>query len=209
MRRRGRLSTMEKSAFVLGASGQVDRAVMSALVRDGWQVRAGSRSVHEWPEGVEGVLVDREIDASLVTALARGADVLVDCVAYTDTHARQVLACEGLTGSAIVLSSVSVYADSSGRTLDEAQGCDDFPEFPPAVPESHTRVRPSGRTYSTRKVAMEDVLLSAGAAVPVTVLRPRAGSRSRCNTPSEFGVWTSWDDVDVRDGSALRTRIGS
>jgi hypothetical protein len=93
---------------------------MSALVGDGWQLRAGSRSVHEWPEGVEGVLVDREIDASLVSALAQGADVVVDCVAYTDTHAGQVLSCEGLIGSAIVLSSVSVYADSNGRTLDEA-----------------------------------------------------------------------------------------
>ena len=37
----------------------------------------------------------------------------------------------------------------------------------------------------------------------------QAGSRSRRNTPSEFGVWTLWGDVDVKDGSAWRTRTGS
>ena len=177
---------MSKSAFVLGASGQVGRAVINSLLNDGWHVRAGSRTTYEWPVDVEGVLVDREVDSSVVEALAGGADVLIDCVAYSDTHARQVLALEGLIGSAVVLSSVSVYADSSGRTLDEAQRVDDFPEFPVPVSESQTRTRPGDRTYSTRKVAMEDVLVSANAALPVTVLRPGAISGPGSVHPREL-----------------------
>lgn len=89
---------MSKSAFVLGASGQVGRPVINSLLSDGWHVRAGSRTTYEWPVDVEGVLVDREVDSSVGEALAGGADVLIDCVAYSDTHARQVLALEGLTG---------------------------------------------------------------------------------------------------------------
>ncbi|MEC5155682.1 nucleoside-diphosphate-sugar epimerase [Cryobacterium sp. CAN_C3] len=177
---------MRKSAFVLGASGQVGRAVINSLLSAGWHVRAGSRTTYEFPVDVEGVLVDREVDSSVVEALAGGADVLIDCVAYSETHARQVLALEGLIGSAVVLSSVSVYADSSGRTLDEAQRIDDFPQFPVPVLESQTRTQPGDQTYSTRKVAMEDVLVSADAALPVTVLRPGAISGPGSVHPREL-----------------------
>jgi len=177
---------MSKNAFVLGASGQVGRAVITSLVSDGWHVRAGSRTLHEWPADVEGVLVDRGVDSSVAQALAGGADVLIDCVAYSEAHAQQVLALAGLIGSAVVLSSVSVYADSSGRTLDEARLVDDFPDFPVPVSESQTRTPPGDQTYSTRKVAMEDVFASANAALPVTVLRPGAISGPGSVHPREL-----------------------
>ena len=96
---------MTKTAFVLGASGQVGEAVIPALLQDGWRVRAGSRTVHAWPEAVEGVLVDREEDASFEAAIGDGVDVLVDCVAYTAAHATQIIRAGDRIGSAIVLSS--------------------------------------------------------------------------------------------------------
>ncbi len=47
----------------------------------------GARMTHRWPAGVEGVIVERTDDVALATALSGGVDVLVDCVAYDDTHA--------------------------------------------------------------------------------------------------------------------------
>jgi len=162
---------MSRTAFVLGASGQVGTAVIPALLADGWQVRVGSRSPHEWPDGVEGVRVDRNDDAELAAAIGE-ADAVVDCIAYTEHHARQLASLAGSIGSAIVLSTVSVYADAAGRTLDEATGANDFPDYPVPVRESQVRTVASDATYSTRKVAVENVLREAE--IPVTILRPGA-----------------------------------
>lgn len=163
---------MTKTAFVLGASGQVGEAVIPALLKDGWTVRAGSRSGHSWPDGVEGVLVDREDDASFEAAIGDGVDVLVDCVAYTAAHAQQIIRAGDRIGSAIVLSSISIYADDDGRTLDAATGLESFPRLPNPVVETQLRTPPGSHTYSSRKVAMEDVLLHDDVTVPVTILRP-------------------------------------
>ena len=165
---------MSKTAFVLGASGQVGEAVIPALLGDGWTVLAGSRTEHAWPESVEGVLVDREDDDSFMAALGDGVDVLVDCVAYTAAHAKQITAAVDHIASAIVLSSISIYSDQEGRTLDESTNVENFPLLPNPIHEDQTRTRPGPDTYSTRKVAMEDVLLDDNVTVPITVLRPGA-----------------------------------
>jgi len=52
-----------------------------------------------------------------------------------------------------------VYADEQGRTLDEAQGVDDFPDFPVPIPETQPTVAPGDETYSTKKAKLERVLL--------------------------------------------------
>jgi Male sterility protein len=115
--------------------------------------------------------VDRQDDASLVAAVGDGCDVVVDCVAFDEVHARQIVGLAGLVGSAVVLSSVGVYADARGRTLDEATNEEDFPVFgDDPDTERQTTVAPGPSTYSTRKFAMEQVLLEAE--LPVTVLRP-------------------------------------
>ncbi|MFC4106999.1 NAD-dependent epimerase/dehydratase family protein [Micromonospora zhanjiangensis] len=175
---------MTGSAFVLGAAGQVGTAVVANLVEHGWRVTAGGRRPRDWPDGVRGAPVDRDDDVSLAEALAGGYDVLVDCVAYTEEHGRQLARLTDRVGSAVVLSSFSVYADEHGRTLDESTGPDDFPALPVPVPETHRTVPPGDSTYSTRKVALENVLLDSG--LPVTVLRPGAIAGRHSAFPREW-----------------------
>jgi len=76
-------------------------------------------------------------------------------------------------GALIAISSASVYADFQGRTLDEAQGVDDFPEFPVPIPETQPTVEPGDDTYSTKKAKLERVLLE-NARVPAAIVRPCA-----------------------------------
>jgi nucleoside-diphosphate-sugar epimerase len=66
-----------------------------------------------------------------------------------------------------------VYADDQGRTLDEAEGVDDFPELPVPIPETQATVEPGDGTYSTKKVALERILLENGE-VPAAIVRPCA-----------------------------------
>jgi nucleoside-diphosphate-sugar epimerase len=66
-----------------------------------------------------------------------------------------------------------VYADEQGRTLDEAQGVDDFPELPVPIPETQPTVEPGDATYSTKKAAIERILLANGR-TPAAIVRPCA-----------------------------------
>ena len=114
-------------------------------------------------------MLDRAEEGSL--AVADSYDLLVDVVPFEDAHAEQLLARD--VGAVIAISSASVYADEQGRTLDEAENADAFPEFPVPIPESHPTVAPADATYSTKKVALERVLLENDR-TPATVIRPCA-----------------------------------
>jgi nucleoside-diphosphate-sugar epimerase len=57
--------------------------------------------------------------------------------------------------------------------LDEAQGVDDFPEFPVPIPETQPTVEPGDETYSTKKAKLERILLENGR-VPAAIVRPCA-----------------------------------
>jgi len=115
------------------------------------------------------VQLDRDEEG--VLAAANGADLLVDVIPFEAAHAEQLLALD--VGAIVAISSASVYADEQGRTLDEAQGVDDFPDFPLPIPESHIRAEPSDATYSTKKVQVEDILLENGR-TPAVIVRPCA-----------------------------------
>ena len=160
------------AAFILGGTGQIGLAVAERLAGDDWEVRLVSRA----PAPVSGpwqhVAADREDRSALRRALADGADLVLDCVAFDVRHADQLLDFQNSAGRLAVISSASVYCDAEGRTLDEASHTG-FPAFPEPIREDHRTVEPGPETYSTRKVAIERRLLDE-ARTPVTILRPCA-----------------------------------
>jgi len=92
-------------------------------------------------------------------------------VPYEAAHAEQLLRLD--VGAIVAISSASVYADEQGRTLDEAQGADDFPDFPVPIPEPQPPVEPGDETYSTKKAKLERILLANGRTA-AAVIRPCA-----------------------------------
>jgi nucleoside-diphosphate-sugar epimerase len=121
------------------------------------------------PAGFDHIVVDRAEEGAL--SVANGFDLVVDVIPFEAAHAEQLLELDA--AALIAISSASVYADSQGRTLDEAQGVDDFPEFPVPIPETQPTVEPGDDTYSAKKAKLEHVLLENGR-VPATIVRPCA-----------------------------------
>jgi len=154
---------------VVGGTGNVGGAVVCALAGDDWRVTVAARNEQPAPEGMELVQLDRDEEGPL--AVANGADLLVDVIPFEAAHAEQLLALD--VGAIVAISSASVYADEQGRTLDEAQGVDDFPEFPVPIPESQPTVEPGEETYSTKKAKLERILLENDR-VPAAIVRPCA-----------------------------------
>ena len=124
------------------------------------------------PPGLEDlplVHLDRAVDGAL--APANGFDLVVDVVPFEVRHAEQLLELD--VGAIVAISSASVYADGQGRTLDEAEAADDFPEFDGPIPETQPTVEPGDASYSTKKAALELRLLENGS-IPATIVRPCA-----------------------------------
>jgi nucleoside-diphosphate-sugar epimerase len=160
-----------RNAFVLGGTGDVGRAIAEGLLDDGWSVMLASKESPA-PPGLEDVPVvhlDRNEDGALLPA--NGFDLLVDVVPFEAEHAEQLLQLE--VGHIVAISSASVYADDQGRTLDEAETPEQFPEFDGPIPETQPTVEPGDKTYSTKKVALELRLLENGR-IPATIVRPCA-----------------------------------
>ncbi|MGP4090778.1 NAD-dependent epimerase/dehydratase family protein [Streptomyces sp. KR55] len=178
-----------KRAVVIGATGQIGRPAVRALARDGWAVTAASRGGGRdasWPDEVRTVRLDREDDAALAAVIGEDCDLVVDIVAFGDRHARQLTAMTGRVGSAVVISSVSVYEDDKGRNFDTQAEPDGFPEYPVPLPETQRTVTPGDTSYSTRKAALERELLAAGEQLPTTLLRAGAVHGPHCRTPREL-----------------------
>lgn len=166
-----------KRAVVIGASGQIGRPTVAALERDGWDVTAASRGGGRdgsWGEGVRAVRLDRTGDGALAAVVGDGCDLVVDVVAYDAGHARQLTDLAGRIGSAVVISSVSVYEDAKGRGFDTLDEPDGFPAYPVPVAETQPTVAPGETTSSARKAALERELLAKGEELPTTVLRAGA-----------------------------------
>jgi nucleoside-diphosphate-sugar epimerase len=120
-------------------------------------------------EGFDHVALDRDEDGAL--SVANGFDLVVDVIPFEGAHAQQLLRLD--TGALVAISSASVYADEQGRTLDEAQGVDDFPDFPVPIEETQPTVKPGDETYSTKKAKIEGILLENGR-IPAAIVRPCA-----------------------------------
>lgn len=184
--------------MVVGATGQIGRAAVDALAGDGWAVSAVHRGVTaaplSWAElGIHEYRVDRS-SAEFDVFLAQGADLVVDCIAYNATDGRRLLDHATDTGALVVISSASVYADAEGRTLDEADGVDDFPAFDGPVAEDAPTIGAGPTSYSTNKRALEEELLG-DERLPVTVLRPCAVHGPGSSSPREL-----WPLVRARAG---------
>ncbi|WP_345984107.1 NAD-dependent epimerase/dehydratase family protein [Streptomyces sp. DSS69] len=174
---------------MLGATGQIGRAAVSALAGDGWEVTAVSRGGgrdERWDDRVRTLALDRDEEGALEKALGEGCDVLVDLVAFDGTHARQLASLARRAGSAVVISSGAVYEDDRGRSFDTQSEADGFPRYPVPLPESRRTVEPGEATYGTRKVLLERELLAVGDALPVTLLRAGAVHGPYCRTPREL-----------------------
>lgn len=167
---------MENRVFVLGGSGFVGRHIARRLVDTGWEVTVGSRGQTPLPQEIADlphVSFDRREVSALKKAVGAGVDVLVDVIPYERADAEQLMGLKDLAGSMVAISTTSVYADEEGRTMDEATGEEDAPWMPVPILETQPRAVPGNDTYSTKKVAIEDVLLGQSE-VPVTVIRPCA-----------------------------------
>jgi nucleoside-diphosphate-sugar epimerase len=175
-------------ALIIGGTGQIGRAVARDLIPRGWSVRLAQRSTNGAPPDLAGnvelVTLDREDDTALAAALAGGIDALVDCMAFSEAHARQLLAVQEDVGAFVVISSASVYRDDAGRTLDEAAH-NGFPDFPVPITEDQPTVAPGPETYSTAKVALEHTLLQH-ARRPVSLLRAGAVYGEGSRHPREW-----------------------
>ncbi|MET7452809.1 NAD-dependent epimerase/dehydratase family protein [Streptomyces sp. NPDC005574] len=176
-------------AVVIGATGQIGRVAVGALARDGWEVTAVSRGGgrdEDWPEDVRTARADRSEEGALAAVVGDGCDVLVDMVAYGRADARQLTSLAGRVGSAVVISSVSVYEDDRGRTFDTQEEPDGFPQYPVPITEEQRTIAPGEASYSTRKADLERELLLVGDRLPTTLLRAGAIHGPHCLTPREL-----------------------
>jgi nucleoside-diphosphate-sugar epimerase len=175
-------------ALILGGSGQLGVAVAEELLAANWQVTATVRGGRSLPRDLlrRGVVC---LDGSsgstpeIIRAAAAVFDALFAPTLYTADDARDLLRAKGRFNTLVAVSSASVYADESNRTLDEAPE-NGFPIFGGAVDEETPTVEGGEATYSTRKVAMENVFLSDG--LPVSILRPCAIYGIHARHPREW-----------------------
>lgn len=162
---------------VLGGNGQVGSAAARALLAGGWAVTCTGRAEARFPSdlreaGVRFVKSDRYDANDLRNVLHDGADVVVDCVAYTADQARMLLAFRDDIGSLVFISTKAVYVDEQGRHSNSLVP----PAFSRPITENQATLMPSDvdhnspEGYGANKVAAEQVVLESGMAV--SVLRP-------------------------------------
>jgi nucleoside-diphosphate-sugar epimerase len=163
-------------ALILGGTGVLGRAAASRLLDEGWDVEVTGREAQRMPPelSARGALFtasDRASAGDLRAVIGEGADLLVDCVCFSDDDARLLLPRLGDVASTVMLSSKAVYVDEQGRHANSL----DRPVFDAPVRETNPTVAPgrgdptSREGYGANKVAAENTLLDSGA--PVTVLR--------------------------------------
>jgi len=163
---------MARRALLLGGTGKTGRVLAQRLLETGWDVVVASRGERPVPDGVRHTTLDRADGDALRAALGDGIDALVDFVAFERAHAEQLLSLEGRVRSLVVISSASVYADAEGRGLDEIADGEDARWRVPLT-EREPTVAAGEETYSTRKRAIEEVLLHQSD-IPATLVRAGA-----------------------------------
>ena len=163
---------MARRAFLLGGSGQTGRALVPKLLEHGWEVTVASRGQRPVPAGAEHVELDRGDDSALRAALARGAEVLVDFIAFEPEHAEQLLSLRDLVRSVVVVSSAAVYFEAAGPAPEPPDAVA-FPPLPVPLTERSPTAPPGLETYATKKASIERTLL-ANDHLPATLIRAGA-----------------------------------
>lgn len=159
-------------AIILG-TGQIGVACASLLMRRGWTVSTISRS--PVPAGLAGathIVADRRDGAAFDTAIGDGADLLIDTIAFDAADSLQTVSFIDRLGAVAAISSASVYCDSHGRTLVEADQ-NGFPVGLERISDDDPAIGPGSANYSTRKSAMEQALLERADGKAI-ILRPCA-----------------------------------
>jgi nucleoside-diphosphate-sugar epimerase len=163
----------EKRALVTGGTGTVGRAVVSRLIRTGWDVRVLTRRAEgAGTDGVTYVLGDLE-NSSAIKDAVDDCTLVVHC-ALTKSGA-DVRAAGSLADAAIGagvrrfvhVSTMSVYAVPSSGTIDESSQ---------HVPANSRDI------YARMKATIEHTLLTRAARLPLGIIQP-------ANVISADGGW--------------------
>ena len=181
-----------RKALVLGASGQMARALVPLLAEQGWHVDAVTRAGRDLPAELIPYARHKpsaESRAQMIR-VGQGYDAVFDPMAFDADCAADLLAARDDVGQYCVISTASVYADAQGRSLETA-GDRGFPEFPREISETQPTVAP-GTGYSSGKAALELALADA----PVTILRPCAIHGIGARHPREW--WFAKRALDGR-----------
>lgn len=168
-----------RRALVIGGRGQCGLAIGERLRDDGWDVTATTTGAVAQVPAVSGITWKALSDAP-IDSLADGVDVVVHTRACSRADALALVALGDRIGSAVVISTLSVYTDTAGRSLDTATDADTFPHWPVPIRENWPLLQPADEGYSRQKAAVESVLRQQ-APWPVTIVRPGAihGPHSR------------------------------
>ena len=173
-----------QKALVFGATGQLGSAAIEHLLQSGWNVTAVTSARPEHlPQTVDAIVAGDQSRAKIIKTLGQNFDAVFEPTAYSNDDAHDLLAASNFYGSIVAVSSCSVYADGQGRSLDEAS-INGFPEFSAPMTEATATVPPGPKTYSTRKVAMENIFRASK--VPITILRPCAVYGRNATHPREW-----------------------
>ncbi len=167
---------MRMNALLVGGSGQIGIAAARDLLQAGASVTVAHRGGRALPADLRGHVAEATLDRAdpdALRTLARGHDLVLDCIAFTPADAEPYASLVGELGSLVVISTASVYLGTNGTWMDAATGDDDFPRFPVPITEEHPTVDADVDGYSPQKAALERALLAVDG-LPVTILRPGA-----------------------------------